>query len=325
MKAIETDKIIARCNQEQIGADYSLLTWGEYIAFYGVKLFVFKTNGELVIHRKDLRNIEKVTFIFEDRILLACASQKKYIVLSLIDGSECWNSPYPKVDMLKMNFVKSPDGSYVYDYGNRRGNYYFIKIDLQNGTTESFALEKGLRCICDMVCDENGFPCLLECHYETIAEREVSLNGVRYLYRDEFDPGSACFWKAKWEMEHPRIAKFFLEDAQLVLTEDLFVCDLRNGTSYHLLENEGNWEAPIYPVLCCWVDANRRYVVLVYDDATIFVDFKTRKMVARYQAVSPGDCIIGNDFWTCTKEGVKIKPFPSIEDITPKKNAFGFL
>jgi len=254
---------------------------------------------------------------------LACAAQKKYIVLSLTDGSECWSVPYPKVDMLKMNFVKSPDGLSVYDYGDRMGDYCFIKIDLQNRTTEIFALEKGLRSINDMVCDENGYPCLLESHYETIAEKELSLNGVRYLYRDEFNPGSACFWKAKWEMEHPRVVRFFLDDAQLILTEDLFVCDLRNGTSYHLLENEENWENPIFPVLYCRVDADKHYVVLFYDDITVFVDFKTRKMVARYQTISTIGCIIGNNFWFCTEDGVKTKPFPSIEDVPPPKGLLG--
>ena len=61
---IEKEKILARCKQERIciAEDYAISARGSYIAFYGRMLFVFKTDGSLVICRKDLKNILNVSY-----------------------------------------------------------------------------------------------------------------------------------------------------------------------------------------------------------------------------------------------------------------------
>lgn len=304
-----------------VKGQYSIHRVGKYLVFLGKKLLISDFYGTLITERKDLRNVHKLVNVGDNQILVDCGTQRAYIMLSLTNGEECWRVAQPKMDISFRKFALSPDRRFVYDIYDLRGQWWFVCIDLLKRSVETFPLQEGLRCVMDLTCDTGGIPCLLESHYEMICDRHISQNGIRYIGKDEFDPGSSYYWKSKWEFVFPRRAKLFVDGADLVLTDDLYVFDPKTGRGFLLTENEINWKAPGTGPIACWVEEGYR-LVLLYDTANVVFDLTTRKVIAQYASVPLSGCLVCNDFWVSTDAGVYRKSFPVIEDIPIKPCAF---
>ena len=182
----------------KVKGDYVISVFGDYIVFYGQDIRIFHISGAFVARRKDLRNVCKVAALSENRLIIDCASQGAYIILSLLDGSEICRIKFPEMHYAKDHFTVSPDGTAVYDIICLMETFYLLKIDLESKKSTTIKLHKELRGIDDVICDKDGVPCLLASHYETVAGKYISINGVRCVYLDSPNPADTCDWKAKW-------------------------------------------------------------------------------------------------------------------------------
>lgn len=307
----------------KVKGDYIISAFGDYIVFYGQDIRIFHTSGAFIARRKDLRNIYKVAALSENRLIIDCVSQGAYIILSLLDGSEICRIKYPKMDYTKDHFAVSPDGAAVYDIYCLEENFYLFAIDLATKESKSIYLQRGLRAISDIICDEQGIPCLLEQHFEMVAGRHISINGVRYVYQDDLNPGSAFDWKEKWCHDFPDIAKFFWGDSETVLTGKLFRYQIITKEKRPLCaEGEDLKQFCPYPINDFVMCQDGRYVILVYENMDVIFDTVTWKIVARYAKNFYHGCLIDNEYWLCTAEGVQRKPFPCLEPIPPIKPTY---
>jgi hypothetical protein len=193
----------------KVKGEYAISAFGEYIVFYGKDIVIFHNSGVRIMRKKHFRNVHKVAALSENRIIIDCGSQGAYIVLSLLDGSEICQIKFPKLDYTKSHFAVSPDCSVVYDCYSLKEDFYLFRIDLKTNESKSIYLQRGLRSISDIVCDKEGVPCLLEHHFERVAGKHISINGVRYVYEDSLDPGDAFDWKEKWHLDFPDISTMF--------------------------------------------------------------------------------------------------------------------
>ena len=66
----------------------------------------------------------------------------------------------------------------------------------------------------------------------------------------------------------------------------------------------------------------KKYLCVMYDNVNVVVDWETGKMVARYVGHFKKGCLMDNEYWIFSDEGLRRMPFPLIEDIPPRKPTF---
>ena len=307
----------------KVKGDYAISVFGEYIVFFGKDIVIFHNSGMRIARKKHYRNVHKVAVLYENRIIIDCGSQGAYIILSLLDGSEICQIKYPKLDYTKSHFAVSPDCTVVYDCYYLKEHCYLFKIDLTTNDAKSIYLPRGLRAISDLICDEEGRPCLLEHHFEIISGKHVSINGVRYIYEDSLKSGYVFDWKEKWHFDFPDISRLFWRDSKTILTEKLSLYQIISKNKRQLCTECADLkEFSPYPISDLVMCQDSRYVILVYMNMDVIFDTVTWKLVARYAKNFYHGYLIDNEYWLCTKEGVQRKPFPYLEPIPPLKPTF---
>lgn len=284
---------------------------GKYVVLTGSKLYIFTCDGKLIASLKGFPNVLTVIPLPDDRIIVDCGKKRAYSIISLKDGSELFRIPWPKIDGGLGFFCISPDNRFLYDVFNKKGQQYLLKADLSSGSAEAFYLDHGLRSIIQVLCDDDGYPCLLESQYEVIAAQHISINGVQLLFQDEWDPCSSYYWKSKWIFEFPRISCSYFGTVDYVLTRDFHVYSLKTGDIFYLFENEIDFVPPEKYAHLVQITDDRRYAVLQFNSCNVVVDTAARKVIANYPTddVRSG-CIVENKFWIPSDTGLAIKQFP---------------
>ena len=301
---------------------FSLAATKDHIIAYGNGLFVFTKKGTVLFKNKHLKNIYKIALLSEDLIIADCCSLRKYIVISLKDGEELYRIDQPPADLLFPKLTVSDDGHFVYDF-YYDGAYNVIKIDTQEAKSEIVTLEHGLNTISDMICDKDGNLCILQSQNERISDCEISVCGIRYEY---FDPclgvGSSYYWKAKWYSPYKGHSSCFFGSVEKIITGDsIHDISKPNNEVFFKVDNAKKLDVTHLdtgekllfkndPLWCKIID--KRYIQLYCCDSNIIVDRVQNKIVARYFSQTAG-CIVDDEFWICSAEGLLRKKFPLIE------------
>lgn len=305
----------------KLKGDYRIYCDGNYVVLLGEKMYISAVDGKIIACRADVKNAFKALFLPNHRVFVD-GGQHNYHLISLIDGTEIWSIPQSKRDFGANRLVCSSDFSVIYDFYWRKESCYFVSINLETATIDEYRLISQLRTTRDVICDHNDIPCVLQCHYSVIDNKRISENGVLYQYQDVLNKGSDYYWKYKWTLDAESISYAFLGDVDKVLTDDLYVVNLTSGEIYYLLENDPNWCAPTLGLLDCKMDSGGRYIILKYAMTIVVVDWPARRKIAQYATSRTDGCIVNNEFWVCSKDGLQRKPFPLIEDVPPYKPAF---
>ena len=301
-----------------IKGSYAILSYDDYIVFSGPELLIFKRDGNFIAACRDLGYVRKCIRVSANTILVDYSSKNFYSLISLIDGSEVWRITQPKLDYTCSRFAISSDKRYVYDRFDLRGKHYYVRIDLATKELLKYQIQHQMRCVSDMVCIQTGHPVFLESHYEeneNISTEGISINGVICHSEKEWNQ------LFRWQFIYPQIARFFIRDADTILTQDLCIYKPSNGEMYSLIEDNESWGNPGNSPPDYYLH-DEQYLVLIYDTVNVIVDLIKRKMCARYVADHRIGSIVGNEYWVCTDEGIVKKPFPAIENIPIKKYNF---
>lgn len=304
---------------------FNLSSIGDYIIAYGDGLYVFTKKGKLVFAKELLKNIYKVAALPNNRIIVDCSKTRSYVIISLTDGDELCHIKQPKMDYSSLKFTVSKDGKFVYDYYFLKLICHIIKINVDEMSFDTVMLQPGLRATMDMICDDNGTLCILQGHNEMIANDEISACGIRYEY---FDPcmgcGNAYYWKAKWYYSYLNSKSLFFGTVDRIVTGDYYIYDIPEKSKLFILEesnaikikcpNLENGEPVIIDTDPFWCSVlNDRYVQFVCSESNIIVDKIHNRIVARYFSQATSGCVVGNEFWICSTEGILRKKFPFIE------------
>lgn len=300
---------------------YGIFRNEKYVVMLGRNLWIFQVNGTYVACRKDIVNPYKIAFLPGDRLLVN-GGNKQYNILSLTDGSEIWNVSQVKREGAADRFALSPDGMYAYDYYEWKDDLHFVRIDLKELCGSEYIVSPGLRATGDIICDNEGTPCLLQRHYSVVSGSQISENGILLQYQENFELGSSYYWKYKWTFPSKQISHCFLDDADTIITNDLHVYRPSTGESYYLLENTPLWQPPENKHVFCRLDYSKKYIVVQFCNANAVIDYAKRELVACYASGYRIGCIVEDEFWIGSENGVQRKPFPMIENIPDKKAVF---
>ena len=301
---------------------YSIVRSNDYVVLSGKNIYIFSVDGAFVARNNDLGNIRKVAFLPDSCILVDCGTQNSYIVLSLEDGRELWRIPRPRLDYSSNHFALSPDYVYVYDYCYVKETPMLVTIDLCHRQVHTKAIRSELRGLSDLICDKDGFPCLLQHHYDTFSGKRVSANGIRCEPKENTALEEQVFWKHRWFFDFPQISCLFLGNADTILTNDIYVFEPHSKSTYCLLENMPNWNPPGNRPSNCSIDEKKQYITLSYKNMDIVVDWIGRRIIAQYFTPLGSGCLIDNEYWISSDAGIRRMPFPFMETIPAAKPSF---
>lgn len=313
---------------EKLTGQYLFKRLGDYLILYGRDFRIYKIDGSLVA-QKAWRNVTCIVPLSDSSILCLHTLQKAYIAVSITDGEELWRIQYTwKKIFLTPDITINHSKTCVYQYAykpDRNDLQFVVVIDVVAQSAELLLLNRGLRSIADIICDCDDTPCLLETHNENIGGETVSLNGIRLLFQDPLDigeyPGSAYYYKYKWTTAPIAGGNRFFDGTDVILTWNAQLYFPKTG-EYRALVKDG--ELNVHYVLIN-KSADGRYLQMheqhVANGRDVVIDMQEQKIVAQYNAICPG-CIVGDEYWSTSKEGFRRRPFPLIEEYIPHFVAF---
>lgn len=303
---------------DKLKGSFYIYSNGEYVVLPDTKLYILKTDGSLVACRSDLRYAGRITFLSGNRMLL-CSSKAVFHMIDLHNGSDIWTAPYTKIELNAGELTVSSDEAYAYTYDEWKGRRFISRLDLQTHEVVIHDMYMDVGATRGIICDEEGIPCLLKTHIETIGGKRFNQNGVRIHDFYDVSPGNTSSWKTKWSFESTKSAVRFLDSTEKIVTNDLHIYEPSTGASFDLLENETDWERPERSPADCWLDQSKQYLCVQYQTANVIIDIGAGKVVAQYAADYKRGCLIGNEYWICVDDRIHRKPFPAFEEAPPVK------
>ncbi len=305
---------------DRLKGDFSVYFSGEYVVLAGSKLCIFRPDGSLVACRKDLRYAGRITFLSENRMLLC--SKAVFYMVDLATGSDLWSAPYTRTDFNLNDLALSPDGAYAYTYDQHNTKHMITRLELltPEHEVEICELNPDPGATRDILCDEEGVPCLLKTLIETVGGRNYSVEGVR-LHDFFYWPEHTNIWKTKWyfPLEEGNSSLRFLGSTDRILTSSLQAHIPSTGALLPLLEAGADELLP-QDQGCPRgrMDCTGRYLYLTYLTCTAILDLQEKKVAARYASISQGS-LVGTEYWVCAEGKIRRRPFPVFEEIPPVK------
>ena len=298
---------------EKVRGTYDIFANGDDVVLTGDRFRLFTPEGRETACRRDIRNACKAVFLPERRVLVRRGNGVFHLI-DLRDGSDLWTAPGPKPELNTSPITLTPDYGCAYTYDTIKGQLWIIRLDLESRETDSFLVHYDVGATQDILCDEEGIPCVLKTYFEQIGNQIYCQNGVRIQDYDILYRGSTFFWKWKWQFTQKDYAsRCFLGQLGKILTTDLHVYWPDTGEMENLLENESQWQQPAGGPMEGWIDQTGRYLCLMYEKGNVVIDMEEKHVTAQYRAEYARGCLVGNQYWICRDKQIARLPFPDFE------------
>jgi len=295
---------------------YSIYHNGEFIVIPHTKLHILRPDGTLVACRSDLRHAGRITFLSRNRMLL-CSNKNLFHMIDLNTGEDLWTAPNTKSNLNSAPIAISSNENYAYTYDNRNGKNFISQLNLDTHEVESIEMYLDAGATQDICCDDDDTPCLLKTRIETIGGKNFLICGVRLHNFYYLEAGFTNNWKTMWYRELPCVESpmIFFGSADRMVTSSLHIFTPATGEVLSLLENETEHTLPQESPASCWMDCNGQYLCLRYMEGNVVIDTQSRKIAATYAAKNRKGCLIGNEYWLGTENGIVRKTFPAFDEI----------
>ncbi len=308
---------------EKVRGTYDIFANGDDVVLTGDRFRLFTPEGRETACRRDIRNACKAVFLPERRVLVRRGNGVFHLI-DLRDGSDLWTAPGPKPELNTSPITLTPDYGCAYTYDTIKGQLWIIRLDLESRETDSFLVHYDVGATQDILCDEEGIPCVLKTHFEQIGNQTYSQNGVRIQDYGILHRGSSFYWKWKWQFtQKDHASRCFLGQLGKILTTDLHVYWPDTGEMENLLENESQWQQPAGGPMEGWIDQTGRYLCLMYEKGNVVIDMEEKHVTAQYRAEYARGCLVGNQYWICRDKQIARLPFPDYEP-WPEDHLIGF-
>ena len=299
---------------------------GKYVLLLGKYLWVFQVDGSFVAVHKTVRNPFKVIFLPDNTVLVDSLNNKAYYYICLETGQVLWSSAKkPGVRMMESaKFTVSPDGCTVFNtyymYRSKNCIFHFDEIKPTKGLYNTYMVEDALRTSAAAYCDREGVlnvlqGQILEQNDPRNTDGNNQLHGLLRLpvQGSTAEPSWARLWTDK-VFTRPRGC-----NERYILFEGLTAQDRQTGASIDLLQNDRCPQSFRRDAFDWYYDSQRDYLTVAFLglNVNLIIDCKARKRVAQYtrdhNSVGFMGCLIGEEFWTATENGVIRRPFPHFD------------
>lgn len=285
-----------------------IFTQGENVVLSGKRPWIFRKDGTFVAKLKSIRQAYNVFFLKENTIFVGSQASRSYYHISLEDGRILWSAPQKgKRTLIPDKYALPPDdGSTIYHIYGIGEIVHVDVINVQEQSIQTYVIPS-LQGV------------VRSCYFGT--------DGLLTILFSKYKFGT-CVLKWSPTMSEPvQIVNWLASCGALPITcnedyilyNDFVVYNIWNQTTFNLLENSSD----LLPRLEHFVvssynsDRNLLSVWFLKSKSTIIIDCKKRKVVAHYTPVSyglSGGCLIENEFWMGSFDGIIKKPFPHFDE-----------
>lgn len=295
-------------------------------AIYQHKGTIMLSGGNPVIARKDgtiisrldlIRNSYKIVFLPDNMAIIDGGADFAYHYVSLVNGQIIWSIYKPDTRTgCKMLYATTKNGDVVYCLYERNKKLYADAIHIQEKSICTHLISTDLRATLYCYCDDNDHLSILQ-SFTVKEEQPYVFYGIL-----RWSPCLSPEWKYHWRSGFDFESRPCVCNDSFVLFNDLSVYSISEGTRFNLLENSFPIKVASRFIQVDGYDEQRKLLTVRFMNSwsTIIIDCVQRKIVAHYRPFSPelsGGCLIDNEFWLGSKNGVIQRPFPHM-DLFPK-------
>lgn len=299
-----------------------ILTNGNSVLVFGKTLWLFRIDGSFVVHQKAMRYPRKAAFLPNNTAIIE--GNSTYFYVDLNDGSILWSTPRKKgISPPVAQFAVSPDGTVVFDMQRMKDRVIRIdRICPGKQTVDSYFLKDGLSVTKDLYCKDKDTLYLLQ--YRTLIDPEAPLsstvapmrqNGILELkYRSETPERE---WRYMWQDQSSATHTPQKTDGRYVLHGDFSVLDLDTMECFSILPEHNLGKYKFDDMYNPIFQSDRQLLSFgyIFQGLNLVLDCKQRKIVAQYVGPNIG-CLVGDEFWIGTENGIVRRPFPWIDAIS---------
>ena len=299
---------------------------GEFVFVCGKKTYLFRQNGEFIAVYKNIRYPSKIAFLSATEAIVDSGYSGFYYLIDMSGGKITWEGIQKGRRMVhSSHFAISSDGKSIYDVcALVNGSLHMDVMRPQEEIHHRFQIKAGYRVTKNVFCDEHDTLCLMQTQIrDTEDDESVSVYQCGLLEVPAEDLGKRVQWKHRWEYELRKGHHVHGCDGRYVLYEDYYVEDLVTGNVFYLLEND-TYESLQAGSFDCTYNNQSNYLTVSYyagKRMNVVIDCTARKRIAQYEresmSVGYKGCIVGNEFWMGTEDGIIKYPFPNLS-ITAK-------
>lgn len=290
----------------------------------GKSPWLFRDDGSFVEKYKSIRHAFSMLFLPGNIAFLDGWMDQSYHFISLDTGELMWSHVQKgRRDFTPRIFTSTADGNIVYYIYSIKNILHVDQLILseKSCTTYTIPFRKGATYHC--YCDERGYLCILKSFLlpkEQEDGRQYAFCGVLQWHPDDQNPT----WKYQWTVPTgtPDCSVCTCND-EYVLLGNLKVRNLKSGEIFYILENQKE-KLPLYggySVTAYDKERNLLTIRFTWSSSNVIIDCASRTIVAHYVPFDDdhvGGCLIGDEFWIGSKNGVVKRPFPHMDPF-PRK------
>lgn len=304
-----------------------IFTNNNHVILSGKELWIFQRDGTFVARHKAIRKAYRIVFLPEDKVLIHGGPDGLYHYISLLDGQIIWSLPRKDGNSISPNqFAVTLDGKSVYYVYHNGQNLCTDHIIPNKGICKTYVISHNRCAALHCYCDDHSRLSILQSvlyknaeYLDKFGEYTHFQHGILKWSPIECVPVFEKQWLQKIRTDHvPCVC-----NDEYVLFDDFSVVSFETGRTIHLLENSpplmrapGGFSVTAHD--------HRRHLLTVcftHSGSNVIIDYKERKIVSHYASVIPqlsNGCLIGDTFWSGTRNGIIVRPFPHWDEF-PRK------
>lgn len=313
----------------------SIYSDGNTVLLCGKYLWIYRADGTFVSKHRTIRNPYKVSFMPGNTALVDGSGSKSYYYITLDTGEILWSSNKKgHRTTSSFSFAVSPDGTTAFDVCIPK--YGILQVDrLQPSVShyDTYTIRDGLRVTDSEFCISPNELYILQSHLiinpnDPYSEKSLPVrqNGLMVLRYSEKGP-QHC-WERYWASDGTSRIRMRGCNRTHILFEDFTVLNMDTSEAFSLVSDLEKQRLPFAPF--SWrYDPDRRLLFVYYTGLplNLVIDCNEKKIVSNYLNGEGLDgfqgCLIDNEYWIGTGDGIVKYPFPHTERIPVNISRFG--
>lgn len=290
----------------------------------GKNPWLFRKDGSFVAKYKPIRNAYNMLFLPGNIAFLDGWMDQSYHFISLDTGELLWSyAQKGKRDFTPRIFSATADGKIVYYVYSIKNTLHVDQLVLSEKACTTYSIPLGMRATHHCYCDERGYLCMLQSFLPPEDESSKSYGFFGILQWHPSDPNPT--WKYQWvEPTGSLDCTVRTCNDEYALLGNLKVRCLKSGEVFDLLGNQTDMPSISGGYSVAAYDQERKLLTVRFTSSSsnVIIDCKERKIAAHYMPFSyhehVGGCLIGDEFWIGSDDGIVKRPFPHM-DAFPQK------
>ena len=285
----------------------------------GKNPWLFRKDGSFVAKYNTIRKAYYMMFLPGNIAFLDGLLDESYHFISLDTGELLWSHQKKgKRDFTPREFAATADGNILYYVYSVKKILHVDRLVLSEKTCTTYSIPLSMRATHHCYCDDRGYLCMLQSFLlpeDDENGKQLRFLGVLQWHPDDQNPT----WKYQWiEPTRTEDGSVVTCNDEYVLLGSLKVRNLKTGDTFFLLENQ-KVELPrlgSYTVQAYDKERDLLTIRFTWSCSNMIIDCRKRKIEAHYVPFDDdrvGGCLIGDEFWIGSDEGVSKRPFPHMD------------